>query len=124
MNHARMSRLGVAAAAGAALFAFGMTAPAAAAPTGGANAGCGAYCPNLGNASDNGNGGGNAYGRPAAGTAGNSEPNPGNPADSKFPPGQEPDGSDNNNGYECDGNSGIAKENPAHTGCEGRGGSS
>ncbi len=54
-----------------------------------------------------GNGQGNA--RPCAGCVGN--------ADDKFPPGQEPDGTDHNNGYECDGNEGIAKENPAHTGC-------
>lgn len=28
-----------------------------------------------------------------------------------------PDESDPNNGYECDGNSGIARGNPAHTAC-------
>jgi len=115
MNHAaRVSRLGVAAAAGAALFAFGMAAPAVAAPTGGANAGCGAYCPtNVGDPSGNGN----ATNQPAAGTVGN--------ADSKNPPGQAPDGSDANNGYECDGNQGIGQTNPAHTGCEeGSGGGS
>jgi hypothetical protein len=60
--------------------------------------------------SGNGNGGGLAIGKPDAGTVGN--------ADDKQPPGQFPDGSDNNNGYECDGNSGIAQENPAHTGCD------
>ena len=54
-----------------------------------------------------GNGQGNA--QPCAGCVGN--------ADDKFPPGQEPDASDENNGYECDGNEGIAKTNPAHTGC-------
>lgn len=57
----------------------------------------------------NGNGGGNATGRPDAGTVGK--------ADDKNPPGQFPDGTDANNGYECDGNSGIGRTNPAHTGC-------
>ena len=47
--------------------------------------------------------------RPCAGCVGN--------ADLKNPPGQYKDGSDHNNGYECDGNNGIAKTNPAHTGC-------
>ena len=59
--------------------------------------------------SGNGNGVGNAVGKPLAGTVGN--------ADDKNPPGQFPDGTDHNNGYECDGNNGIAKTNPAHTGC-------
>jgi hypothetical protein len=59
--------------------------------------------------SGNGNGNGNAVGKPLAGTVGN--------ADDKNPPGQFPDGTDANNGYECDGNNGIAKTNPAHTGC-------
>jgi hypothetical protein len=59
--------------------------------------------------SQNGNGNGNANGKPCAGCVGN--------ADDKNPPGQYPDGSDHNNGYECDGNSGIGKTNPAHTGC-------
>jgi len=63
-----------------------------------------------GRPSGNGNGGGNANGRPCAGCVGN--------ADDKNPPGQRPDGSDRNNGYECDGNKGIARENPAHTGCQ------
>ena len=63
----------------------------------------------LGHESGNGNGVGLAVGKPLAGTVGN--------ADDKQPPGQFPDGSDANNGYECDGNSGIAKENPAHTSC-------
>lgn len=36
-------------------------------------------------------------------------------ADNKNPEGQMPDGSDSNNGYECDGNEGHP--NPAHTGC-------
>jgi LPXTG-motif cell wall-anchored protein len=38
-------------------------------------------------------------------------------ADNKNPKGQMPNGSDHNNGYECDGNNGIGKTNPAHTGC-------
>ncbi len=62
-----------------------------------------------GSPSENGNGDGAATGRPCAGCVGN--------ADDKNPPGQYPDGSDPNNGYECDGNSGIGKTNPAHTGC-------
>src|SRR4051794_10319176 len=60
-------------------------------------------------------------GKPCAGCVGN--------ADDKNPPGQYPDGSDGNSGYECDGrdrpfvdqngngNHGIGDENPAHTGC-------
>lgn len=79
---------------------------------GGANNGgdCGAYCSTRdGSPSENGNGDGNANGKPCAGCVGN--------ADNKNPPGQQPDGSDGNNGYECDGNNGIGKTNPAHTGC-------
>jgi hypothetical protein len=103
-------RLGALLAGGAALVAFGLAAPVQAEPTGGANSGCGAYCPSgVGAPSGNGNGNGNAYGKPGAGTVGN--------ADSKNPPGQAPDGSDSNNGYECDGNSGVGKTNPAHSGC-------
>ncbi len=110
----RLPRLAVAAAA--AVTVLGMsTAPAMAAPGNGANQECGAYCPNPGAESMNGNGGGNATGRPAAGTAGNADSNP---ADSKYPPGQAENGGDANNGYECDGNNGIAKGNPAHTACE------
>ena len=87
---------------------LGMVAPATAAPNGGANGLCGNYCPSgVGNPSGNGN----ATHQPAAGTVGN--------ADSKNPPGQAPDGSDSNNGYECDGNQGIGQTNPAHTGCGG-----
>src|SRR4030095_3166421 len=37
--------------------------------------------------------------------------------DNKNPQGQKPVPRDHNNGYECDGNNGIAKTNPAHTGC-------
>src|SRR5206468_10774970 len=62
-----------------------------------------------GSASGNGNGGGNAVGKPCAGCVGN--------ADEKNPHGQAADASDGNKGYECDGNNGIAKTNPAHTGC-------
>ena len=60
--------------------------------------------------SGNGLGGGNAFGQPLAGTVGN--------ADNQNPQGQLPGPQDNNNGYECDGNNGIARTNPAHTGCE------
>jgi hypothetical protein len=67
-----------------------------------------------GSASNNGNGGGNANGKPCAGCVGN--------ADDKNPPGQAPDGSDGNNGYECDGNSGIGQTNPAHSDCDTGGG--
>src|SRR5437016_5809329 len=86
--------------------------PAAVDPAagGGSNTDCGAYCPSgVGLPSGNGNGGGNSTGQPCAGCVGN--------ADGKNPPGQFKDGSDHNNGYECDGNNGIAKTNPAHTGC-------
>ncbi|HEX8002421.1 MAG TPA: hypothetical protein VF519_06965 [Mycobacteriales bacterium] len=75
-----------------------------------ANSGCGEYCSTRdGSPSRNGNGDGKATGRPCAGCVGK--------ADDKNPRGQRPNGSDSNNGYECDGNSGIAKGNPAHTGC-------
>jgi len=80
---------------------------------GGANNGgdCGAYCSTRdGSASGNGNGGGEAKGKPCAGCVGK--------ADNKNPQGQRPDATDHNNGYECDGNNGIAKTNPAHTGCK------
>lgn len=107
-SYARIASLTI--AAGAAVLSF-TAAPAFADPGNGANSGCGNYCPtNVGAPSGNGNGNGNATGKPGAGTVGN--------ADSKNPPGQFPDGSDSNNGYECDGNNGIAKTNPAHTGCE------
>jgi LPXTG-motif cell wall-anchored protein len=62
-----------------------------------------------GSPSENGEGGGKATGKPCAGCVG--------AADNKNPKGQFPDGSDANNGYECDGNKGIGKGNPAHTGC-------
>jgi hypothetical protein len=60
-----------------------------------------------GTASANGNGTSTA--RPCAGCVGN--------ADNKNPKGQLPGPQDKNNGYECDGNNGIAKGNPAHSGC-------
>jgi len=64
-----------------------------------------------GSASQNGNGGGNANGKPCAGCVG--------AADNKNPKGQMPNADeDGNNGYECDGNNGIAKGNPAHSACE------
>lgn len=86
------------------------TTSAPAATDGGANQDCGAYCPSgVGLPSGNGNGNGNATGKPCAGCVGN--------ADGKNPPGQYKDGSDHNNGYECDGNNGIGKTNPAHSGC-------
>lgn len=104
------ARLGATAAASLAVFAFA-TPAAQADPTGGANAGCGAYCPSgVGELSGNGVGDGAAVGKPGAGMVGN--------ADSKNPPGQAPDGSDSNKGYECDENQGVGKTNPAHTGCE------
>jgi len=75
-----------------------------------ANSGCGEYCSTRdGSPSHNGNGHGKATGRPCAGCVGN--------ADDKNPHGQYANGSDHNNGYECDGNAGIARTNPAHTGC-------
>ncbi|MDT7537399.1 MAG: hypothetical protein QOI82_984 [Actinomycetota bacterium] len=80
---------------------------------GGANNGgnCGAYCSTRdGSQSLNGNGGGNSTGKPCAGCVGK--------ADNKNPKGQAPNGSDHNNGYECDGNHGVGKGNPAHTACK------
>ncbi len=62
-----------------------------------------------GSPSGNGNGTGKATGKPCAGCVGK--------ADNKNPKGQYPNGSDHNNGYECDGNHGIGRTNPAHTGC-------
>jgi hypothetical protein len=62
-----------------------------------------------GSPSLNGNGDGLGVGQPCAGCVGK--------ADNKNPPGQFPNGSDPNAGYECDRNNGIGKTNPAHTGC-------
>jgi LPXTG-motif cell wall-anchored protein len=81
--------------------------------TAGANGACpgGPYCSTRdGSPSLNGNGNGNGVGKPCAGCVGK--------ADNKNPKGQHPNGSDHNNGYECDGNNGIGKGNPAHTGCK------
>lgn len=82
---------------------------------GGANNGgdCGAYCSTRdGSPSENGKGDGEANGKPCAGCVGK--------ADNKNPPGQAPDGTDHNAGYECDRNQGVGKTNPAHTGCQPR----
>jgi hypothetical protein len=62
-----------------------------------------------GTASGNGQGNGAGNGKPCAGCVGN--------ADNKNPPGQQPGPQDPNAGYECDTNQGIAKGNPAHSGC-------
>ena len=80
---------------------------------GGANGQCpgGPYCSTRdGSPSGNGNGKGKATGKPCAGCVGK--------ADNKNPKGQNPNGSDNNAGYECDRNHGIGRTNPAHTGCK------
>jgi hypothetical protein len=79
---------------------------------GGANQNCGAYCADPGAPSMNGNGGGNAGGKPCAGCVGN--------ADNKNPPGQFKNAGDHNHGYESscgirEKNNGIAKGNPAHS---------
>jgi LPXTG-motif cell wall-anchored protein len=82
--------------------------------SGGANGKCpgGPYCSTRdGSPSGNGNGGGKATGKPCAGCVGK--------ADNKNPKGQNPNGSDNNAGYECDRNHGVGRTNPAHTGCTG-----
>ncbi len=62
-----------------------------------------------GRPSMNGNGKGKGKGKPCQGCVGN--------ADNKNPPGQAPNGSDPNNGYECDGNKGVGQGNPAHSSC-------
>lgn len=62
-----------------------------------------------GSPSGNGNGKGEAQGKPCAGCVGK--------ADNKNPKGQYPNGTDHNAGYECDRNHGIGRSNPAHTGC-------
>ena len=74
------------------------------------DADCGEYCSTTdGTPSANGNGGGNGN-QPCAGCVGN--------ADNENPSGQHSNGSDSNNGYECDGNNVIAKGNPAHSVCK------
>jgi hypothetical protein len=76
----------------------------------GANANPGPYSSTRNGApSLNGNGNGAAVGQPCAGCVGK--------ADNKNPPGQFPNGTDPNAGYECDSNNGIGQTNPAHTGC-------
>jgi hypothetical protein len=71
----------------------------------------GPYDPHdVGVPSGNGNGDGNASGKPCAGCVGN--------ADGKNPPGQLPGPGEPNVGYECDGNNGVAKGNPAHSLCD------
>ena len=55
-----------------------------------------------GSPSGNGNGDGKATGKPCAGCVGK--------ADNKNPKGQFPNGTDHNNGYECDGNHGIGQD--------------
>jgi hypothetical protein len=62
-----------------------------------------------GSPSLNGSGTGQATGKPCAACVGK--------ADNKNPPGQYPNGSDHNAGYECDTNHGIGQSNPAHSGC-------
>jgi hypothetical protein len=102
-----MKTRAITAAGGAILLSlagFGLAGPAQA---GGANT-TGPFDPTASGPSMNGNGKGMAVGRPDAGSVGN--------ADTKNPPGQVKNTKDN--GYECDGNSGIAKSNPAHTGCK------
>ena len=63
-----------------------------------------------GSPSLNGNGGGQQVGQPCAGCVGK--------ADNKNPPGQAPNATDGNAGYECDRNHGIGRSNPAHTACK------
>ena len=61
--------------------------------------------------SPSGNGNGDNGNKPCAGCVGN--------ADDKNPPGQLPGADeDGDQGYECDGNSGVGKTNPAHSGCK------
>jgi hypothetical protein len=84
---------------------------------GGANSTSGPYDPDpadpgasgVGQPSGNGKSTDNNGNRPCAGCVGK--------ADYKNPPGQLPDGSDHNKGYECDENEGVGKMNPAHSGC-------
>ena len=86
-------------------------------PNGGANSTSGPYDPDpanpgasgVGQPSGNGTSTNKNGNRPCAGCVGK--------ADYKNPPGQLPDGSDHNKGYECDENEGVGKMNPAHSGC-------
>jgi hypothetical protein len=70
---------------------------------------CGAYC-STSDGTPSGNGNGDNGNQPCAGCVGN--------ADNQNPGGQHHDGNDHNNGYECDGNNGVAQGNPAHSGCQ------
>jgi hypothetical protein len=96
--------------------------PEGGSPGGGANDLSGPYDPDpanpgasgVGEPSGNGASIDNNGNRPCAGCVGN--------ADYKNPPGQLPDGGDHNKGYECDGNQGVGKMNPAHSGCAPGGG--
>lgn len=63
-----------------------------------------------GSPSENGEGDGEAKGKPCAGCVG--------AADNKNPQGQMPNGTDDNKGYECDENKGVGVGNPAHTSCD------
>jgi len=79
---------------------------------GGANQSPGPYDPSgCGLPSGNGKSTDNNSSKPCAGCVGN--------ADAKNPPGQYPNGSDPNAGYECDRNQGVGQTNPAHSGCTG-----
>jgi hypothetical protein len=81
---------------------------------GGANQSPGPYDPSgCGLPSGNGKSTDNNSSKPCAGCVGN--------ADAKNPPGQYPNGSDPNAGYECDRNQGVGQTNPAHSGCSGPG---
>jgi hypothetical protein len=92
-------------------------APEGAGQDGGANSTSGPYDPDpadpgasgVGQPSGNGKSTDNNGNRPCAGCVGK--------ADYKNPPGQLPDGTDHNKGYECDENEGVGKMNPAHSGC-------
>jgi hypothetical protein len=101
-SNKRTARLGVLLAGSAAALAFGMTAPAMAAPTGGANGGGIYSTPTVGLT-----GNGNAPAKDA-GSQGN--------ADTKTPPGQVDN--THSNGYECGNNAGVGQMNVAHTGCD------
>jgi len=110
-----LTRRSVGVAAGTLLLAGAFVAPAAAASSNSANNPGPYTSTGVSGPSNNGNGNGNATGRPAAGSVGN--------ADNKNPKGQLPSAAaDKNKGYECDGNSGIARGNPAHSGCNSEGG--
>ena len=105
----RTARIGILTAALGLTLAGGLASTASADTANGQCPG-GPYCAtSVGSPSLNGNGNGNAVGKPAAGTVGK--------ADNKNPQGQMPNGSGLNAGYECDTNHGIGRTNPAHTGC-------